>query len=273
MKEFRGKVAAITGAASGIGRAIAVDLAKRGAHVALSDIDEAALAETVALCEGFGVKVTSQRVDVSDRAAMYAWADDVVREHGKVNLIFNNAGVALGATIDAMSDEDFDWLISINFYGVVNGTKAFLPHLKASGEGHIVNTSSVFGLISIPSQSAYNAAKFGVRGFTDALRIELDAERCGVSATTVHPGGVKTNIVRNARMYTELASTAAEFDTIALTTADKAARQILRAVRRNKRRALVGPDAKAIELVARFVPSAVYQRVTALGFKRRLSKS
>ena len=268
MKDFRGRVAAITGAASGIGRALAVELARRGAHVALSDIDEAGLAETVALCEGFGVKVTSQRVDVANRDEMYAWADTVVREHGKVNLVFNNAGVALGATVEVMSDEDFDWLININFYGVVHGTKAFLPHLKASGEGHLVNTSSVFGLISVPTQSAYNAAKFGVRGFTDALRMELDAEKCGVSCTTVHPGGVKTNIVRNARLHESLASTAGGFDQIAMTSAQKAARQILRAVERNKRRALIGPDAKAIDLISR-LPAGVYQRVVAAGFKRR----
>ena len=146
------------------------------------------------------MKVTSQVVDVADRAAVFAWADQVVADHGKVNLIFNNAGVALGATIEAMSYEDFEWLMDINFWGVVHGTKAFLPHLITSGEGHIVNLSSVFGLLGIPSQSAYNAAKFGVRGFTDALRIELDVAKNGVSCTTVHPGGIKTNIARNARM-------------------------------------------------------------------------
>ena len=181
MQRFNGRVAAITGAGSGIGRALARDLARRGAHLALSDIDEVGLAETVALCEGAGVKVTSQRVDVADRAAVYAWADQVVADHGKVNLIFNNAGVALGATIEAMSYEDFEWLMDINFWGVVHGTKAFLPHLIAAGEGHIVNLSSVFGLLGIPAQSAYNAAKFGVRGFTDALRIELEVADNGVS--------------------------------------------------------------------------------------------
>jgi NAD(P)-dependent dehydrogenase (short-subunit alcohol dehydrogenase family) len=268
VKNFRGRVAAITGAGSGIGRALAQDLARRGCHIALSDIDETGLAETVAMCEGFGVKVTSARVDVADRDAVEAWAERVGREHGKVNLVFNNAGVALGATIDEMSYDDFEWLMNINFWGVVHGTKAFLPHLKASGEGHVVNTSSVFGLLSIPSQAAYNAAKFGVRGFTDALRMELDAERCGVSSTTVHPGGIKTNIVRNGRMYTKVGSTAAEFDQIAITSAEKASRQILRAVRRNRRRALVGPDAKALDLIAR-LPVGLYQRVVTIGFRRR----
>jgi NAD(P)-dependent dehydrogenase (short-subunit alcohol dehydrogenase family) len=274
MKSFDGRVAAITGAGSGIGRALAQDLARRGAHLALCDIDAVGLAETVALCEGSGVKVTSQRLDVADRDAMYAWADQVVDDHGKVNLIFNNAGVALGATIEAMSYDDFEWLMNINFWGVVYGTKAFLPHLKAAGEGHIINLSSVFGLISVPSQSAYNAAKFGVRGFTDALRMELEVERCGVSSTTVHPGGIKTNIARNARMDDSVASftgsvdPARHFDKIAMTTPEKAARQILAAVKNDRRRALIGVDAKLIDLVSR-LPAGLYQRVVVRGAKLR----
>ncbi len=275
MKDFTDRVAAITGAGSGIGRALAIDLARRGSHLALSDIDQVGLAETVALCEGLGVKVTSQRVDVADRGSVYEWADRVVEDHGKVNLIFNNAGVALGATIDAMSYEDFEWLMNINFWGVVHGTKAFLPHLKASREGHIVNISSVFGLISIPSQSAYNAAKFGVRGFTDALRMELEAERSGVSCTTVHPGGIKTNIARNARMDDSVVELSGgkerareEFDKVAMTSPEKAARQILNAVRRNRRRALLGPDAKVIDLISR-LPAGLYQRVVVLGARHR----
>jgi len=275
MKEFSGRVAAITGAASGIGRALAKDLARRGAHLALSDIDEAGLAETVALCEGAGVKVTSQRVDVADRDSMYRWADQVVEDHGKVNFIFNNAGVALGATIETMSYEDFEWLININFWGVVYGTKAFLPHLKAAGEGHIVNISSVFGLISVPSQSAYNAAKFAVRGFTDALRMELELEDCGVSATTIHPGGIKTNIARNARMDGSVAALTGgverarnEFDKAAITRPDKAARQILTAVENDRRRALVGPDAKVVDFISR-LPAGLYQRVLIRGAKLR----
>jgi NAD(P)-dependent dehydrogenase (short-subunit alcohol dehydrogenase family) len=270
MRSFEGRVAAITGAGSGIGRALARDLAGRGAHLALSDIDDVGLAETVARCEGFGVKVTSQHLDVADRYAVFAWADHVVADHGRVNLIFNNAGVALGATV-----EGFEWLMNINFWGVVHGTKAFLPHLKAAGEGHIVNLSSVFGLISIPAQSAYNSAKFGVRGFTDALRMELEMERCGVSCTTVHPGGIKTNIARNARMDPSVLALTGDagavgddFDKIAMTTPEKAAAQILSAVRRNRRRALVGPDAKAIDLVAR-LPAAVYQEFLVRGARHR----
>jgi butyryl-CoA dehydrogenase len=168
-----------------------------------------------------------------------------------------------------MSFDDFEWLMNINFWGVVNGTKAFLPHLKAAGHGHVVNVSSVFGLLSIPSQSAYNAAKFGVRGFTDALRIELDIERGGVSATTVHPGGIKTNIVRNGRFEAELgAPSATEFEKVAMTSPDKAARQILKAVERNRRRALIGPDAKVLDAISR-LPAAVVQRFLVFGGRRR----
>jgi NAD(P)-dependent dehydrogenase (short-subunit alcohol dehydrogenase family) len=273
MKSFDGRVAAITGAGSGIGRALAKDLASRGCHLALSDIDEVGLAETVLQCEGFPVKVTSQLVDVADRAAVHAWADQVVAEHGKVNLIFNNAGVALGATVESMSYDDFEWLMDINFWGVVHGTKAFLPHLQATGDGHVVNLSSVFGLISIPSQSAYNAAKFGVRGFTDALRMELEITKSGVSCTTVHPGGIKTNIARNARMDDSVAELGGQvdeveegFDKVAMTSPEKAARQILEAVKRNRRRALIGPDAKAFDLASR-LPAGVYQRVIVRGAK------
>ncbi len=269
MKSFDGKVAAITGAASGIGRALALALAEEGAHLALSDVDEAGLAETVQRCEGHGTKVTSQRLDVSDRDAFFAWADQVEAEHGTVNLIVNNAGVALGATVERMSIEDFEWLMGINFWGVVHGTQAFLPKLRASGEGHVVNISSVFGLLSIPGQSAYNAAKFAVRGFTDALRIELEIADCGVSSTTIHPGGIKTNIARNGRFddsIEEISGSADEsresFDQLAMTTPEDAAAQILTAVRRNRRRALIGPDAKAFDLVSR-LPARLNQRVLA----------
>jgi NAD(P)-dependent dehydrogenase (short-subunit alcohol dehydrogenase family) len=275
MKEFAGRVAAVTGAASGIGRALAIELAKRQAPLALADVDDAGLAETVACCEGFGVKVTAQHVDVADRDAVFAWADAVVADHGKANLVVNNAGVALGATIESMSYEDFAWLMDINFWGVVHGTQAFLPHLKKAGEGHIVNVSSIFGLISVPTQSAYNAAKFGVRGFTDALRMELEIEGCGVSCTTVHPGGIKTNIARNARINQSVAAFTGGtdeardgFDTVARTTPEQAAKVILAAVENNRRRVLVGTDAKVVDLISR-LPAGVYQKAIVTGARLR----
>jgi short-subunit dehydrogenase len=271
VRRFEGKVAAITGAASGIGRALAVELAGRGAHLSLADVDEIGLAETAGLCDGFGVKVTSATVDVADRRRVEWWAGQTVSEHGRANLVVNNAGVALVAQVQSMAVEDLEWLMAVDFWGVVHGTKAFLPHLRAGGDGHIVNISSVFGLVSAPSQSAYNAAKFAVRGFTDALRMELDIERGGVSCTTVHPGGVKTNIARSARVDEEAAVLAGgrdrlakRFERAALTTADSAARQILRAVMKDRRRVLVGPDAKLLDLVSR-LPAGVYQRVVVAG--------
>jgi butyryl-CoA dehydrogenase len=267
MKNFDGRVAAVTGAASGIGRALARQLSARGAHLALADIDDDGLAETVKLCAGDAVQVTSCHLDVADRDAVHEWADEVAADHGSVNLIFNNAGVSLIASVQSMSYEDMDWLMGINFWGVVHGTKAFLPHLKAAGEGHVINVSSVFGLISLPTQSAYGAAKFAVRGFTDALRLELEMEGSGVSCTTVYPGGVKTSISRNARMDASAAAMVGSpeaahtrFDRTALTTAERAAEVILGAVEHNRRRVLIGPDAKAFDLLSR-LPAGVYQRL------------
>jgi butyryl-CoA dehydrogenase len=266
MQQFQDKVAAITGAGSGIGRGLALELAGRGAHLALSDIDQAGLAETVALLEQSAgargtVKVASAHVDVTDRDAVDAWADSVVKEFGHANLIFNNAGVALSANVGSMSYDSFRWLMDINFWGVVHGTLAFLPHLKASHDGHVINISSVFGLLGIPSQSAYNSAKFAVRGFTDALRTELDIENCGVSATTIHPGGIRTNIARNARFEfseheeaIDAEQAAVDFEKFTRTTPDKAAQLIIGAVEKNKRRALIGPDAHVFDAAARISP-------------------
>lgn len=271
MKDMQGRVAAITGAGSGIGQALAVELARRGTHLSLTDIDTDGLARTVADCEGRGVKVTSRRLDVADRDAIYEWADSVPAEHGHVNMLFNNAGVALVADVATMSDEDLHWLVDINLWGVVNGCRAFLPHLEDSGQGHIVNVSSVFGLISIPSQSAYNIAKFGVRGFSDALRMELEIARSCVSVTTVHPGGVTTNIARRARQDPATAAPVKPgqdlgdaFDRIARTTPRGAAAQILTGVERDRRRITVGPDGRAIDLISR-LPAGFYQRVLVTG--------
>jgi short-subunit dehydrogenase len=276
MKSFTDRVVAITGAASGIGRALSIDLASRGAHLALADLEGVGLAETVGLCEGYGVKVTSTAIDVADREAVFAWADAVVDAHGSVNMIINNAGVNLAATAAEQSITDFEWVMDIDFWGVVHGTQAFLPHLRAADEGHVVNISSVFGLVSVPGQSAYNAAKFAVRGFTDALRMELEIEGSNVSATTIHPGGIKTNIVNSGRSDETLhaigqdpATMQSEFDKMTISSPEKAARQILKAVERNRRRALIGPDAKVFDIASR-LPAGFYQRILIKTGRREL---
>jgi NAD(P)-dependent dehydrogenase (short-subunit alcohol dehydrogenase family) len=279
MKSFQGKVAAITGAGSGMGRTLALSLGRRGCHLALSDVNEAGLAETVAATSTHGVKVTSKRVDVASREQVYVWADEVAREHGRCNLIFNNAGVALGTTIEGADYKDFEWIFGINFWGVVYGTKAFLPYLKASGEGHIVNISSLFGLLSVPGQGTYNATKFAVRGFTEALREELDMTHSPVSATCVHPGGIKTNIARDARFDQSMSALGVvdaergkrSFEKMFRVTPEDAAETILGGVERNARRVLIGSDAVALDLLQRFLPSS-YQRLVVAGMRRTVSR-
>ncbi|EMN5129419.1 SDR family NAD(P)-dependent oxidoreductase [Burkholderia contaminans] len=267
MNGFSGKVAAITGAGSGMGRSLAVELARRGCEVALSDVNDVGLAGTAAACAQHGVRVSTRRLDVADRDAVFAWADFVRAEHGKVNLIFNNAGVSLAASAETARIADLEWIVGINFWGVVHGTQAFLPHLRASGDGHIVNTSSLFGLVAMPTQSAYNATKFAVRGFTEALRMELELDGAPVSATCVHPGGVATSIVDAGRVDTSIHALTGQDEAthrrqanrlINATTADDAARQILAGVERNARRVLVGADARRLDRIAR-VLGAGYQ--------------
>ncbi|MDT7600432.1 MAG: hypothetical protein QOK26_2509, partial [Pseudonocardiales bacterium] len=262
MKNFTDRVAVITGAGSGIGRALALDLAGRGARLALSDVDEVAVADTAARCEKLGVQARGYQLDVSDRAAMTAHADQVVAEFGRVNLVVNNAGVALMATVEDMSYEDFDWIVGINFWGVVHGTKAFLPHLIASGDGHLVNISSVFGFVGVPTQSAYNATKFAVRGFTEALRQEMLLEKRRVGVSCVHPGGIRTNIARDARAPENSTSQqrANDFSRIARTTPEQAAKTILRGVERKRARILIGPDAYVFDAAPRLLGSG-YQRL------------
>jgi len=280
MKDFNDKVAAITGAASGMGRTLALELARRGCHLALSDIDTAGLATTASLARAANaaVRVSTTRVDMADRAAVVAWADQAAAEFGRINLVFNNAGVALSATVENVPPQDFEWLMAINFWGVVWGTQAFLPHLRASGDGHVVNTSSLFGLLAMPLNGCYNASKFAVRGYTEALRLELELAGAPVSATCVHPGGVRTEIARSARMHASSAAllgrdpelARADFDKMLdATSAESAALQILRAVERNQRRVLVGRDAWWADKLVRLLGSW-YQPLVVAGARRRI---
>jgi len=281
MKSFKDKVAAITGASSGMGRTLAIELARRGCHLALSDVNETELAKTAQLAGQHGVRVTIAKVNVADRDAMFAWAEQAKRDHGKVNLIFNNAGVALTVPIEHCKISDFEWIMGINFWGVVHGTQAFLPLLKASGDGHIINTSSLFGLMAVPTQGTYNASKFAVRGFTEALRMELEMEGACVSTTCVHPGGIATNIAMAGKVdpvMEKLTGASVEQHKrranklINNTTAESAALQILGAVERNERRVLVGNDAKFLDKLVRVLGSA-YQGVIVSRMKKMNGKS
>jgi NADP-dependent 3-hydroxy acid dehydrogenase YdfG len=271
VKDFNGKVAVITGAGSGIGRALAVDLAGRGARLALSDVDDAGLAETVDLVTNAGAReVRSDHLDVADRAAFTAYAATVVDHFGRVNLVVNNAGVALAGDLVDLEYDDMDWIMGINFWGVVHGTKEFLPHLIASGEGHLVNISSLFGLVSMPGQSMYNAAKYAVRGMSEAVREEMLVAGHPVGVTVVHPGGIKTAIARNARYSAQEdgATSAKVFDEkLAKMTPERAAQIILAGVEKDKARVLVGLDAHAVHHLAKLTGSR-YQDIVARGAKK-----
>jgi NADP-dependent 3-hydroxy acid dehydrogenase YdfG len=256
MEGFAGKVAVVTGAGSGIGQALAVELARSGASLAISDVTEERL-------KAIGAPVKADRLDVTEREAFELYADAVKEHFGKVNQIYNNAGIAFAGDIEVSAFKDIEKVMDVDFWGVVNGTKVFLPHLIESGDGHVINVSSVFGLFSVPGQAAYNAAKFAVRGFTEALRQEMELAKHPVKVTTVHPGGIKTNIVRN---MTAVESVDKErltqtFDKkLANTSPEKAAQIILDGVRKNKARVLVGPDAKVLDIIVRITGSG-YQRL------------
>ena len=264
----------VTGAASGIGRALSVELARRGAKLAISDIDAEGLAETKRLAEAAGAQVKADRLNVAEEQAVFLYADEVKEHFGVVHQVYNNAGIAFLGDFEKSAIKDIERVVDIDFWGVVYGTKAFLPHLIASGDGHVVNVSSVFGLFAVPSQSAYNAAKFAVRGFTEALRQEMRAARRPVKVTTVHPGGIKTNIVNNAQFDENYdgAATMRLFHRIALTTPERAANIILSAVSKNRARVLVGPDAKFLDLFVRATGSW-YQLAVEFVTKRALPKN
>jgi NAD(P)-dependent dehydrogenase (short-subunit alcohol dehydrogenase family) len=270
-----GRTAFVSGAASGIGRAVAQRLSAHGCPVAIADQDEAGLQQTAELLAG---PVLARRLDVRDRHAQMAFAAEVAQwAPAPLGMVFNNAGVATSQSVADGAPEDDEWVWGVNFHGVVNGVRAFLPILLEQGSGVIVNTSSVFGLLGIPYQSAYCASKFAIRGYTDALRQELRAT--GVRAVTVHPGGVKTNIVRNARYHGHpferdmtKEDAVAQFDALAVTTPERAAEIIHDGVKAGKSRILVGPDAYVFEALARLAPSRYFgllARLEPLAGRRR----
>jgi NADP-dependent 3-hydroxy acid dehydrogenase YdfG len=265
MSQFEGKVAVITGAGSGIGRALALNLAGKSVKLALSDIDVEGLAETVRRAEVLGAEVKADRLNVAEREEVLAYADDVVAHFGAVHQVYNNAGIAHHGDVEATEFKDFERIMDVDFWGVVNGTKAFLPHVIASGDGHIVNISSLFGLIAVPGQSAYNAAKFAVRGFTEALRQEMLVAGHPVKVTCVHPGGIKTAVARNATVCEgEDAATVAEFfdKRLALHSPEMAARTIVDGVANGRARVVIGWEAKVLDGLAR-VGGSAYQRIIA----------
>ena len=260
MSSLAGKIAVITGAGSGIGKALAQRLASHGCHLALADIHYDNLETVAEALRSHGTTISCHRLNVADRAAVYAFADEVLATHGSAQLIINNAGVALSQTAAELGYDDFEWLMNINFWGVVHGTKAFLPHLLKNNDGHIINISSLFGLIGVPTQSAYNASKFAVRGFTEALRQEL--ARSNVAVSCVHPGGIKTNSARAGRFYQgpdgghDANSAAANFDKLARTSAEQAAQVIVDGILRKQPRILIGADARLLDRIQRLLPSA-----------------
>ncbi len=263
MDGFAGKVAVVTGAGSGIGQALALALGRAGAALAISDVDLEGLAETEDQLKALGVPVRADRLDVTEREAFHAYADQINEHFGKVNQIYNNAGIAFFGDIEVTQFKEMERVMDVDFWGVVNGTKAFLPHLIASGDGHIVNVSSLFGLMAIPGQAAYISAKFAVRGFTEALRQEMMLNGHPVKVTSVHPGGIKTAIARNAAAADGVnpERTAKLFDKrLANTTPQRAAEIILDAVQKNRARVLVGRDAKVLDAIVRLAGSN-YQRI------------
>ena len=261
MKDLKEKVVAITGAASGIGRALAMNLAQEGCHLGISDINEAGLKETADMVysQNKNVRVTTHKVDTANREQVKQYARDVVKAHGAVHIIINNAGVAVVETLEDVGYEDFQWLMGINLWGVIYGSKEFLPYLKKQDSAHIVNISSVNGIFTNPNNGPYCTAKYAVRGFTETLAQELAGTNVKVSC--VHPGGIKTNIAANARFYKASDPTLAREETVtffnrvmANTTADKAAKIIITGIKKDKARIMVGSDAYMLDLLKRLFP-------------------
>ena len=274
MTAIRGAAAAVTGAASGIGRALAIELAARGCDLALADRDEAGL-QTVAaeIAKAHSRKVSVHRVDVGERTGIADFATAAIAAHPSLNILINNAGAALLGNFHEIDQAEMEWLFNINFWGVVHSTRAFLPHLATRPAAHIVNISSIYGIVAPPGQTAYSSAKFAVRGFSESLRHELQVAESPVRLSVVHPGGVLTNIARNMRMGTGVSDNERRaqaidwFDQFAGTTPKDAALRIIRGVEKNEPRILIGGDARFLDLLQRFRP-ATYWRVMA----RRVEK-
>src|SRR5690606_12304616 len=248
-------VCVITGAGSGIGRALAEALARRGAKLALSDVDTDGLAETVKRCERYGAEIKSDRLSVNERERLLLYADEVKAHFGVVQQVYNNAGIAFHGEVTRTEFKDIERVMDVDFWGVVNGTKAFLPMLIDSGDGHVVNVSSLFGLVTVPGQAAYNSAKFAVRGFTEALYQEMKIAKAPVKVTCVHPGGIKTAVARNATYAEGIdgANTASLFDKyLAIHSPEMAAQTITEGVRKGHARVLIGWEAKVLDASVRF---------------------
>jgi short-subunit dehydrogenase len=275
MTAIAGASVAVTGAASGIGRALAIELAARGADLALADRDEAGLSEVAAeigepnnTAGGPGVrprKVTLHRVDVGAREDIASFAREAIAAHPSLNIVINNAGVALLGQFHEIDQAQIEWLFNINFWSVVHATRAFLPQLSSQPAAHIVNVSSIFGIVAPPGQTAYGAAKFAVRGFSESLRHELELSASPVRLSVVHPGGIKTNIVRNSRMGSAIADnerrvqSIERFDAIAQTSPREAALRIIKGIEKNEPRILIGSDARFMDILQRFRPASYWK--------------
>ncbi len=255
MKRFTDRVAVVTGSASGIGRALAQTLATKGCDLALADIDADGLAQTARLVEATGRRVSTHVVDVSDRARMEAFVAEVEQAHGRVDILVNNAGVTVAASFEEQSLDDFAWVVGINLWGVVYGCKMFLPLLRRQDEACIVNLSSMFGLIGVPQQTSYCATKFGVRGFSESLAVELAPT--AVRVMSVHPGGIRTNIVKSARYVgqaSRLRSKTVEFFEKRAMPPERAAEQIVDGIARDAERLLITREAHLTDVVKRIWP-------------------
>ena len=258
MLTLKDKVVAVTGGGSGIGRALALGLARRGATVALADKDAEGLADTCRLLGNY--QHSSASFDVTDDTALKAWIDGAVAEFGRLDGIVNNAGLTVVAPFADMPKADFARVMAVNFDAVVEGCRLALPHLRAHGTGWIVNVSSVFGMMAYPTQGAYNASKYAVRGITEALHLELAVTDPGITVIRVHPGGIKTNVVRNSKVIahmpgSSIMDSAAEFEKAAQTTPEQAAETILKGMEAGQHRILIGPDARFIDWMTRLFPT------------------